>query len=290
MELWFLLAVVVAMLWGSAGIFAKYSTPHLGVARVALLIASVEAVMYTAAFLFWREDVSISLEDGMLAAGSCITGVLGYLCFFESIMKGQVAIAGTISAAYPALTVIGALVLLSENLTTMQAVGVVVIIGGVVALSYERNPSAAHAIDKRSLFFAILAFVLWGLWSLTSKMAIDKVGPGNIFGFYIISSLTAPVAYAWLRRVRPIDSIKAKPRPSAWAFGAVGLALNVIGAWAFSFALETGSASLVVPISSAYPLVTIVLAVMLLREKIDLVHMTALAGVVAGLVLLGVTV
>jgi len=290
MELWFLLSIVVALFWGSAGIFAKLSTPSLGVARIALLIAIVEGVMYSAAFLFWRQDVPISLADGVLAASSCIIGVLGYLCFFESIMEGQVAIAGTISAAYPALTVIGAIVILSESLTAVQALGVVIIIGGVVALSYERNPGAAHAINKRSLFFAFMAFSLWGLWSLTSKMAIDEVGAGNIFGFYVISSLTAPVAYGWFRRVRPIGKIEASPSRSAWALGAVCLAINVAGAFAYSFALEGGTASLVVPISSAYPIVTVVLAIALLREKIDLVHAAALCGVLAGLILLGITV
>jgi drug/metabolite transporter (DMT)-like permease len=118
---------------------------------------------------------------------------LGYLCFFESIMDGQVAIVGTISAAYPALTVLGALVVLSESLTAVQSIGVIAIIGGVVALSYEPDPTAKHALPKRALVCSILAFFLWGFWSLTSKMAVDDIGAGNLFGFYVLSSVTAPV-------------------------------------------------------------------------------------------------
>lgn len=289
MEIWFLLAGVTALFWGSAGIFAKFSTPKLGVARVALLIAAVESVMYTAAFFYWREDVAITLSDGALALGSCLIGVTGFLCFFESIMDGQVSIAGTISAAYPALTVIGALILLSEQLTSVQAIGVAAIIGGVVALSYEPDPGSPSAMPRRSLVFALLAFGLWGLWSLTSKMAIDRVGAGNIFGFYVLSSLTAPALYAWFRWMRPGGRRADDPGTRMWVLGSVGLALNVVGAFAYSFALEQGSASLVVPISSAYPLVTIVLAVVLLREKVSIVQAVALAVVVAGLVMIGLT-
>ncbi len=289
MELWFLLAGITALFWGSAGIFAKFSTPKLGVARVALLIATVESVMYTIAFLYWRQDVPITFSDGVLAAGSCVIGVVGFLCFFESIMDGQISIAGTIAAAYPALTVVGALLLLSEGLTSAQAIGVIAIIGGVVVLSYEPHPGSPSAMSRRSLIFALLAFGMWGMWSLTSKMAIDRVGAGNIFGFYVLSSLTAPALYAWFRRMGPGGPRAASPGPRIWALGAVGLAINVVGAFAYSFALEQGSASLVVPISSAYPLVTVLLALALLKEKISLLQAAALVVVVSGLVGIGLT-
>lgn len=289
MELWFVLAGITALFWGSAGIFAKLSTPRIGVARVALLIAVVESVMYTTAFLVFREDVPISLADGALALGSCVIGVLGFLCFFESLMDGQVAIAGTISAAYPALTVVGALVFLAETLTAAQGLGVAIIIAGVVALSYEPNPGSANATPKRSLIFAFLAFGLWGLWSLTSKMAIDRVGAGNLFGFYVMSSLTAPVLYYWFRRMRPGGQTGLSPTRTAWVLGALGLAVNVVGALTYSFALEDGNASLVVPISSAYPIVTVVLAIGVLKEKISKLQGLALAVVVIGLVMIGLT-
>jgi transporter family protein len=263
----------------------------LGVARVALIIAIVEGTMYTVAFLAWRDtSVHIGLGDAVLAASSCIIGISGYLCYFESILEGQVAIAGTISAAYPVLTVIGALMLLSESISAIQALGIVAIIAGVMALSYEPNPGTTHSLSKRSLAFALLAFFAWGAWSLTSKAAVDRVGAGNLFGFYVLSALTAPLIYAWARRVRPVRLRGENPTQMAWVAGALALALNVFGAFAYTYALEQGSASLVVPISSAYPIVTAVLAVALLKEKVNWMQALALATVVAGLVLIGITI
>lgn len=173
MELWFILALVAMLLWGSTGIFAKLSTPKLGVARVAVLIAVVEGAMYFLAFCYWRGNLFIAFKDGVLATGACVLGVIAYLCFFESIMDGQIAIVGTISAAYPALTVVGALLLLSETLTPSQAIGLAATVGGVIALSYEPQPGSQHAMPRRSVIFALLALVLWGLWGLTSKMAVE---------------------------------------------------------------------------------------------------------------------
>jgi transporter family protein len=289
MQLWFALATVVVFLWGFDGILAKLSTPKLGVARIAVLIAVVDGLVYFLGFYYWRDNMPIAFGDGVLAATSCIVGAVAYICYFESITDGQIAIAGTISAAYPALTVIGALVFLSETLTTTQAISLVAIIGGVIALSYEPNPGSEHAMPRRSLFFALFAFVLWGFWGLTSKMSINAVGPGNIFGFYVVSSLIVPFAYVSFRRVRPEPSRAGDPSRTAWVLGGTALALNVCGVFAFSFALNAGFASLVVPISSAYPLVTVVLAVALLREKLDRLHVIALAFVIVGLAVIGLT-
>lgn len=107
MELWFVLAMLVVVLWGSDGIFAKLSTPRVGVIRIATLMVPIEAMMYFG-FYFWRSNVPLSLEEGVLAEISCIIGMIGYLCYFESIVDSPVAIVGTISPGYPALTVIGA--------------------------------------------------------------------------------------------------------------------------------------------------------------------------------------
>jgi drug/metabolite transporter (DMT)-like permease len=289
MEFWFLLTIFVVFLWGISQIFSKYSTVRLGVGRIALLITAVEAPLYAVAFLLLRKDVDFELWEGILAAASCLIGVSGFLCFFESVMDGQVAIAGTIAAAYPALTVIGAVVILTESLQAVQAIGVILIIGGVIALSYEPDPTAKHAITKRSLTFAFLAFSAWGVWSLTSKVAVDAVGAGNLFGFYVISSFAAPIIYMGIRGIRAPSNVEENPTRIAWIYGALALALNVVGAYAYTYALEEGNASLVGPTSSAYPIVTVVLAVAILKERLHRTQFLWLACVCIGLVLVGLS-
>lgn len=280
----------VALFWGISGIFAKYSSRRLGVARVAVIIAVVEGISYTIAYTVWRDtSVDIGLWDAVLATSSCVIGISGYLCYFESILEGQVAIVGTISAAYPVLVVLGAMLLLGEGLSSIQALGVVAIIGGVMALSYEPNPGTSRSLSRRSLLFALLAFFAWGVWSLTSKVAVEAVTAGNLFGFYIISSLTAPVLYAWVRKVRPVRFPGEDPSRVAWVIGGMALLLNVLGAFAYTYALEDGNASLVVPVTSAYPIVTALLAVAVLKERITWHHTTALVVVVAGLVMIGIS-
>jgi transporter family protein len=290
MEPWFVLAVLCAFLWGCSDIFAKISTPKLGVSRIAILMPITESVLYFAGFYFWHENMSIGAGYVALAAVSALAGTVAYLCFFESIMVGQIAIAGTISAAFPALTVLGAIALLSEIPTVMQLVGLVAIIGGIVALSYEPDPGSEHATPRRSLLFALAAFALWGFWSLTSKVVVGEIGPGNVFGFYTVSTLTVPLIYAWFRKNRSAQLGSGERSRVTWVFGGVALMINVVGTYFFSFALKTGFASLVVPVSSSFPLVTVTLAVLLLQEKLNRFQLVGFLSVVIGLVMLGTSV
>jgi uncharacterized membrane protein len=286
MEFWFFLAALTALFWGGAAALAKMSTPRLGVTRVAYLIAPMEGAMYFAGYIVFRGNVTVSLEYCVLGLASAFVGMVAYLCFYESMIDGQVAVLGTISAAYPALTVIGALVFLSETLTIPQGIGLVAVMFGVLGLSYEQ-PNPQRAIPKRSMFFALLAFLLWGLWGLTAKIALGKIGPGNVFGCYVISSLTIPLIYVMLRKPKPISN--EKPSRTLWAAGVAGVAFNVTGTLIFAFALSMGQASLVAPISSAYPLVTIAIAILALDEKLNRLQTFAIACVLIGLITIAMT-
>lgn len=121
-------------------------------------------------------------------------------------------------------------------------------------------------------------------------MAIDLVGPGNIFGFYVVSSVIIPLVYVWFRRIRPGEGRASAPSITAWVFGAAGLAANAVGVLAETFALNTGLASLVVPVSSAYPVVTVLLAIALLHEKLSRRQTVALVFTLIGLMMIGATV
>ena len=289
LETWFLLAVLSAVLWGWSDIFAKLGTQKLGVTRIAVLVAIIDSSLYFVGFFFWHTSVAIGVGYVALAAASSFAGIVAYLCFFESILEGQIATAGTISAAYPALAVAGGLLFLSESPTMVQLGGVVLILGGIIALSYERNPNTAHAMPKRSLFFALVAFALFGFWSLSCKIAVGEIGPGNVFGFYVVSASTVPVLYVCFRRIRPPQLLEFKQSWTAWVFGAMCLATNVIGTFVFSFALVAGTAALVVPVANASVLITIIVAVLLLKEKLNRLQLIALFFIIVGLFAIGTT-
>src|SRR5690348_16777736 len=91
-------------------------------------------------------------------------GVLAYLfdgaawiLYFQSIVLGPVAIVGTLSAAYPALTIVFARVFLHEDLAPLQYLAVSLVIGGCLGLSYSPSAESSQTTSRRWIPLSLLA-------------------------------------------------------------------------------------------------------------------------------------
>jgi len=129
----------------------------------------------------------------------------------------------------------------------------------------------------RWLLHTLLTMVLWGGWGVLSKPLSSAVSSWQMLAFSTVGLL--PVM-AVLVASRQLGSGR-NPRRGFWlAFGSgiLGSAGNV----AYFQALAMGGkAAAVTPLTSLYPLVTIVLAVVFLRERLNAIQG---AGIVLSLV------
>ena len=88
---------------------------------------------------------------------------LAWIFYFESIVAGPITIVGTLSAAYPALTVLFARIFLNEKLQTLQYWAIAAVIAGCLGLSYAPPDPNAKVTQKRWIPFAASALILWGI-------------------------------------------------------------------------------------------------------------------------------
>jgi len=125
------------------------------------------------------------------------------------------------------------------------------------------------------LIFSLLAGGLWGVWGFMGKVATQHLPPQGVYLIGMLGYL--PVAGFLLAA----QGVKIPWHPWGWgaAFGA-GLS-TAVGLFCFFRALALGKAALVVPLTAMYPVVTVVLSWLFLKESITLRH---LAGVVLALV------
>ena len=132
------------------------------------------------------------------------------------------------------------------------------------------------------LAFSLLTILLYGAWGATSKVASGSVDANTNQIFFTLGLL--PLVPFVLRSPR-IDSKRRLRAGIAWAFS-TGI-LAAIGNIAFFRALALGGkASIVVPASSLSPLVTVILAVTLLRERISAQQWIGLAFALTAIYLL----
>lgn len=124
------------------------------------------------------------------------------------------------------------------------------------------------------LEFSLIAVGLWGLWGFLSKVAALKLPTGAVYLLAITGHL-AVIGYL------AATGGAAIPWQAAGVAAALGAGLCMAFGLLFFFkALAGGAASVVVPLTALYPLVTVILSRTLLRESFTL---RQLAGVVLAL-------
>lgn len=135
----------------------------------------------------------------------------------------------------------------------------------------------------RWLVFSLLTILVWGVWGAVSKVSSDAIDADTNQIFFTFG-LVPLILLAW----RPS---RANPRSEGhragvlWAFvtGILGGTGNI----AFFHALGNGGkASIVGPVTALFPLVTVVLAITLLGERIGAAQKIGLGLAVVAIYLL----
>ena len=128
------------------------------------------------------------------------------------------------------------------------------------------------------IVYALVTVVMWGAWGTLGKVALRHVTwvqASLIFG--LMTVMGCALLFGMVRR---------ESRWQAADLGAAALTgvLGTVGLLTFYLALEHGKASLVVPLTGLYPVLTVVLSILFLGEHITRMQT---AGVVCAVVAVG---
>jgi transporter family protein len=131
------------------------------------------------------------------------------------------------------------------------------------------------------LGFAALALVFWGVTGVTQKLSTNSISSERSFLWFCwaMVALSAGVLLIY----RPHGGLGTVVVLSSIAGGT----LNGMGAWTSFRALESGGkASIVISLISLYPLLTVVLAVLFLGERLTLMQTAGAVTAIAAAILL----
>lgn len=281
-SLWLALASLDMMCWGIGQVVVKRATDRLGAVTMVLLASLVDGAGYFSLFLAFRGPFAAPWTTYLFGALSAITGMAGYILYYEALLRGNVSVVATITAGSPIVTILGAMAFLGEIPSLAQGIGMALLVGVVLVLSYE--PAGVAWKVPVAVLLSVAILILWGVWGLFTKVAVEDpgFGPWNILLFYTLANVTmGPPYYLWRRGRGP----RADPSPRAIGLGAAGLGMLFTGIVALTFALSVGPASLATAVSGSAPVVTAIVAFALLRERPTLPRLAALSLFVPGIVL-----
>jgi bacterial/archaeal transporter family protein len=116
----------------------------------------------------------------------------------------------------------------------------------------------------RWLVFSLLTILLWGGWGALSKLVSDHIDADTNQVFFSLGLLPLILLMWWSPGMR---GGKRRRTGMAWAFltGILGGTGNIAFFHAFVIG---GKASIVTPVTALFPLVTVILAVTFLHERL----------------------
>jgi len=129
-------------------------------------------------------------------------------------------------------------------------------------------------------FYASVALLVWGFWGYLPKLALRTLDPRSVLVLEALGGAVVGLVMLASRgfRVHPDTGGML----AAVATGVCGLG----GAYFFLLALERGKASVIVPFTALYPLITLVLSVLWLRERPSPTNLVGIAFAVVAVALL----
>ncbi len=274
---WIVPAILASLLWGVGFVLIKKSLSELSPFVTNMIGAVFDLLLWIPFSLYF----GIRWDFFLMAVCLAFFASLPNFVFPYIISKSDVSLSGTVLAAYPAVTVLLSLIFLKESLDFLQLLGIAAIIIGIFFIAKPEHKKLKIA---GWIWWAVFAAAVIGLGDFISKVAI------NNFGLYTFTFSLALCSLSSLAVIRIFD--KEPVRFGKWNkhlyYNILGNFFLPLGLLFLYLALSRGPASLVSPVTSTYPMITVILAFIYLREKINRRQAIGILITILGVVMTGI--
>lgn len=283
--MWIMFAFGSALFAGLTAILAKCGIRNTD-SNVATALRTIVVLAFSWLMVFVTGAQSgmssISVKTMVFLVLSGVATGASWLCYFKALQLGNVNKVTPIDKSSTVLTMLLAFVLLGEELTWMKAVAMVSI-GIGTYMMIQKKQTEAKQEDKKWLLYAIGSAVFASLTSILGKIGISDINSN--LGTAIRTIVVLVMAWIVVFVTRKQHTIKDIDKKS-WIFLVLsGFATG--GSWLCYYrALQTGPASVVVPIDKLSILVTIAFSYVVFREKLTVKAGIGLVLIVVGTLLM----
>jgi len=271
------LALVSALVIGGSDFGGGLATRHdntFRVTAIAQIFGGVTAIVL--ALAVGADEVVRGDVIGGLVAG--VSGTFSFICFYRALSIGVMSVVAPTTAVVGATipAVVG--VARGEDLSPATGLG----IGVAIVLVARTGPIGAGAGDRSprmALLLAVTAGV--GFSAFFIALAETETAAGMwplVIARFVSVPVVCAIAWRMAGRVWPVDS---RSRRLAVATGVSEMIANAI----LVVALRRGPVAVAAVFGSLYPVSTVVLAWIVLRERITRLQMAGVGLAIGALVL-----
>jgi bacterial/archaeal transporter family protein len=151
---------------------------------------------------------------------------------------------------------------------------------------FDDRGSAGHSsggfvpLLPKWLIYSLLSLLSWGIFGFLGKVGSDRISAAQMQIFFTIG--VVPLAVVCIYRLR----FKIATSKRGVSYSVMMGIFAALGCLVFFGAMKTGKASIVAPVTSLYPALTVLLALIVLKEKLNKVQILGLILAMASIVIL----
>jgi len=222
--------------------------------------------------------------SGLIIFLSIIASILysaGYLFFFKGFEIGNVSIIAATMNLWAVFTMSFAFLFMGQRLSSIQTLGVVMILLGATLASLNWNEIKNQNFQlsagvKEAIFGAFFFGVFWNV----SEIISEKIGWVSTTLFVKFGIILFLLFFSFITKQG--IGLAQIPKKTIYIILLMGV-IEAIAVALVNYGLTIGDAILITPIASALSIVTILLAIIFLKEKI-----TKIQGIGVSMAILGI--
>jgi transporter family protein len=206
----------------------------------------------------------------------------GYLFFFKGFEIGNVSIVAATMNLWAVFTMLFAFIFMGQRLSTIQSLGVLMIISGVTLASLNWSDIRNQRFQLSSgVKETVLGAFFFGVFWNISEVISEEIGWLLTTLFVKFGIILFLLLFSFLRK-RELGLTKATTKTKCMVV-LMGI-IEAVAVAIVNYGLTIGDAILITPIASALSIVTITLAIIFLKDKVTKLQgvgiITAIAGII----------
>jgi len=270
------LALTASLAFGFTDFLGGLASRSAHVLVVGTIVQPVGLLLMVPLLAVFPGEVSAPALWWGLMAG--LGGAIAFLMLFRSLALGPMSVASPLSALTSAIVLVLAGLALGERLDALSIIGIVMGLAAVLLITrqHEDNP---HPVTRGVVVLSLTAGLFVAVFFLGLERAPEDSGLWPLITSRAVACTVMVLAAVASRVV-------ARPEPTVVKLSLGSATFDVVATASFLFATRAGLLAIVAVITALYPAGTILMARVVLGERMQAIQKAGLAVAACSVVLL----
>lgn len=278
-----LLALIPFFTWALGYVFGTFASRKVGNVSTSTIFIFFSFLFCTLYLPFaGRVENWFFFILAFLLGGAYSVGLFAY---FHALEIGNASLVGAIAGSFSVVVVIFSVIFFHDKLTTIQVMGVLLCIGGIIIASFHfedlKQKSLKRFLSDPGILLSLLTFLSWGVYFTFIRIPVEHVGwfwtlyPST---FYFLPLLFFKPIRKQLRRIH---------HSQRTVFFILLMTLSGrTGDVAYNIAITKGVSSILGAIAGSSPIFFVTLAYFIFKDKLTRQQMIGIITTTSGILIL----